>query len=220
MEAYKTIYLIGTPEILDEFKRNLIKYSKPNWKFSSTDIHGYRYLLSEYKGTHLPCVISIYEDTDEDMWRVNNIIPAEKNSFEIHEYNEILMKFYEDILKEFSSKELIITKPISENEDPYDYIDKIPTPKKTSGVVYKEDLETVLKRIAAEYGVVFAFGEEANSINIVGKVSARKTIDVRNDTVLPVPVRTMKGIGGDTVSLVQPHKTKAKTVGFAKNMAE
>lgn len=104
MKIYNELYFRGMSKKLSEFVNEIKKYAVGDWKVEKTSERWKDYLFIDYCGKLVDKArISIYigDIATEDEINVGNIIPLEKNELTIDEYNAILTKFYEDVIKPY-----------------------------------------------------------------------------------------------------------------------
>lgn len=128
MLTYSELFFIGDKEKYDAFKSDISDYVKAPWKFIKNDRMLRDYILFDYTGAEVDTAeVSIYYDSDG--WRkgyikVTNIVPLQKSQLSISEYNAVLKRFYDDVIKPYSVKhpELKIEGPTSDVFNPLDII--------------------------------------------------------------------------------------------------
>lgn len=104
MKTYRELYFKGMPQNLSEFVKEIKKYAVGDWKVEKTSDRWKDYLFIGYSGDIVDKArISIYigDIATDDQINVGNIIPLEKNELTIDEYNAVLTKFYEDVVKPY-----------------------------------------------------------------------------------------------------------------------
>ena len=128
MLTYSELIFKGNKEKYDAFKTEIPNFVKAPWKFTNDNRTLRDYILFDYTGSEVDAAeVSIYYGSDS--WRkesikVTNIVPLEKSQLSISEYNEVLYKFYEDVIKPYSVKhpELKIEGPTSDVFNPLNVI--------------------------------------------------------------------------------------------------
>lgn len=123
MKTYRELYFRGNEEQLKSFVDDFKEYSKGNWKTEKTSEQWNDYLFIDYLGNDVEKArVSIFtRDTfSTGVLKVGNIIPLQKNELSIEEYNDVLMKFYNEVIKPYKEKgtELDIPQPSDDIFDP------------------------------------------------------------------------------------------------------
>lgn len=123
MKTHRELYFRGTAKQLSEFVNQIPKYAGGDWKLEDRSGQWAEYLLFKYNGEHVEkATVSIFVgdgiDTGELM--VGNIVPTEKNQLSIDEYNAVLLKFYNDVIKPFKESDtgLSVSQPSDDIFDP------------------------------------------------------------------------------------------------------
>ena len=122
MKVFRELYFRGSENDLKNFLNDIEKYITDDWSLSKhSDYDDYIYF--EYLGNELE-KSRLFIHTGKDIYngelKVNNIVPLEKNQLSIEEYNNILMKFYNDIISRYklNSYNVDISEPSDDNFDP------------------------------------------------------------------------------------------------------
>lgn len=123
MKTFRELYFRGTTKQLSEFVNQIGKYAVGDWKLEKQSEHWKDYLLFDYIGAHVnKAIVSIYvgDEIVKGELMVGNIVPVEKNELSIDEYNAVLLKFYNDVIKPFkeSGTGLSISQPSDDIFDP------------------------------------------------------------------------------------------------------
>lgn len=129
MKIYRELYIKGTKEQLFDFIEKIADYAKGDWKLEKNVHHLENYLFFDYNGSLVDKArVSIYlgDDIKKGELMVGNIIPLEKNELSIEEYNNILLKFYDDIIEPYKkcNSSLNISKPSDDVFNPTNIISK------------------------------------------------------------------------------------------------
>lgn len=116
MKTYRELYFKGTSKQLSVFVDQIGKYAVDNWELEKKTKRWKDYLFFEYKGELVDKTrVSIYvgEEITKGELRVGNIVPVEKDKLSIDEYNAVLLKFYDDVIKPYKEHgtELNISQP-------------------------------------------------------------------------------------------------------------
>ncbi len=116
MKQYRELFFNGNSKQLSEFVDQIGKYTVGNWKLEKRSERWKDYLFFDYIGEIVDKArVSIYvgERIAKGELKVGNIIPLEKNKLSVDEYNAVLLKFYDDVIKPYkeSGTELSILKP-------------------------------------------------------------------------------------------------------------
>ncbi|ELC8385788.1 hypothetical protein QYB55_000916 [Clostridium perfringens] len=127
MKTYRELYFKGTSSQLAKFVSEVRKFVVGNWEVEKQTERWKDYLFIDYIGEEIDKArISIYigNISKENQLKVNNIIPLEKNELNVDEYNCILMKFYEEVIKPYeeSGAEIEILKPSNDEFEPLSVI--------------------------------------------------------------------------------------------------
>ncbi|WP_138342656.1 hypothetical protein [Intestinibacter bartlettii] len=129
MEIYRELYFKGTKEQLEHFINNIEEYVVNDWCLEEKSKRWKDYLFFDYIGTEVEkSSVSIYIgdiDKESELF-VGNIVPLEKSSLSIDEYNAVLLKFYNDIIQPYSkdNTDLTIIPPSNDKFNPLNFITK------------------------------------------------------------------------------------------------
>ena len=129
MKTYRELYFKGTPKQISEFIEQIGAYTTGNWSLRERSGRWKEYLFFDYKGNEVDkACVSIYigNEINKEELHVGNIIPIEKNELSIDEYNAILLKFYDDVIKPYkeSGIKLDISQPTDDIFNPTSIISK------------------------------------------------------------------------------------------------
>ena len=127
MKTFRELYFKGTSDQLTEFTHEIDKYVNGDWKLNKESKLSKDYLIFDYSG-HLVEKASVYiyiakiDDCSE--LNVGNIVPENKPQLSTDEYNAILLKFYDDIIKPYkaSGTQLEISQPTDDVFQPLSVI--------------------------------------------------------------------------------------------------
>lgn len=111
MKTYCELYFSGTADNLNAFVKELKHYIKGDWKQVEQSERWTDYLFVDYIGTDVDKArVSIYlgDDLKKGQIKVGNIVPLEKSSLSIDEYNSVLKKFNRDIIEPYKRHSNII----------------------------------------------------------------------------------------------------------------
>lgn len=116
MKTYRELYFKGTLKQLSEFVDQIGKYAVGDWKLEKQSVRWKDYLFFDYIGELVDKArVSIYvgDEIAKCELNVGNIVPLEKNELSVDEYNAVLLKFYDDVIKPYkeSGTELNILQP-------------------------------------------------------------------------------------------------------------
>lgn len=130
MKTYRELYFRGTVKQLSEFVKQIGKYAVGNWKLRKQLGRWKDYLLFDYIGELVDkACVSIYvgDEITKGELRVGNIVPLEKSELSIDEYNTVLLKFYDDVIKPYKEcgTKLSILQPNDDIFDPTSVISEI-----------------------------------------------------------------------------------------------
>lgn len=123
MKTYRELYFRGTPEQLYNFVNKIGEYVVGDWNLVEASTKWEDYLSFDYIGKVVDKArVFIYiKDilTDEEI-RVVNIVPLQKSQLSVEEYNAVLLRFYDDIIKPYKEDgtDLEISKPSDDSFDP------------------------------------------------------------------------------------------------------
>lgn len=123
MKIYRELYFKGTPEQLSKFVKEIGKYAIGDWSLTKEDGELRKYLIFNYNGKDLDKA-SVYIYLGDKIYtnqiHVVNIVPTIKNELNINEYNNILLKFYEDVIRPYKENgtELDIPRPTNDDFNP------------------------------------------------------------------------------------------------------
>lgn len=123
MKTYRELYFKGTSKKLSEFVDQIGKYAVGDWKLEKQSERWKDYLFFDYIGELVDKArVSIYvgDEIAKGELEVGNIIPVEKNELSVDEYNAVLLKFYDDVIKPYKEcgTELSISQPSDDIFDP------------------------------------------------------------------------------------------------------
>lgn len=123
MKIYRELYFKGTSNQLLKFVNQIPEYAKGDWKIEKQSERWKEYLFFDYIGNNIDKArVSIYigDRIEKGELKVGNIIPLVKHQLSVDEYNAVLLKFYEDIIKPYKEfdTELMISQPSDDNFDP------------------------------------------------------------------------------------------------------
>ena len=111
MKTYCELYFSGTSDNLRAFVKELKAYINGDWRQVEQSERWEDYLFIDYIGTDVDKArVSIYlgNDLAKGQIKVGNIVPLEKNSLSIDEYNSVLKKFNRDIIEPYKRHNHII----------------------------------------------------------------------------------------------------------------
>lgn len=129
MKTYRELYFKGDSQQLTKFVSEIGKYAVGDWRKVPAVDRWEEYLFFDYIGNIVEKArVSIYignKIVDGEL-KVGNIIPLEKKQLNIDEYNKVLIKFYNDVIKPYkeSGVELDISQPTDDVFDPTTVITK------------------------------------------------------------------------------------------------
>ena len=123
MKTYRELYFKGSSKQLSEFVDQIGKYAIGDWKLEKQPERWKDYLFFDYIGTAVDKArVSIYvgDRIAKGELNVGNIIPIEKNELSVDEYNAVLLKFYNDVVRPYKEcvTELSILQPSDDIFDP------------------------------------------------------------------------------------------------------
>ncbi len=123
MKTYRELYFRGASKQLSEFVVQIEKFVVGNWKLEKKSERWKEYLFFDYIGELTDKArVSIYigDLNEKEEIKVGNIIPLEKNELNIDEYNAVLLKFYDEVIKPYKEHgtELVISQPSDDVFDP------------------------------------------------------------------------------------------------------
>lgn len=123
MKTYRELYFRGTSDQLSKFANQIGDYASGDWKFKGNIDQLQDYLLFDYTGELVDKArVCIYlgDDILSGELRVVNIVPLDKSQLSIDEYNTVLLKFYDDIIKQYKkyNTDLNIFGPTDDGFDP------------------------------------------------------------------------------------------------------
>ena len=116
MKIFIELYFKGTSDQLIEFTHEIDKYVNGDWKLNKDSKLSKDYLIFDYSGNLVEkASVYIYIAKMHECGELNvgNIVPENKPQLSTDEYNAILLKFYDDIMKPYkaSGTQLEITQP-------------------------------------------------------------------------------------------------------------
>lgn len=132
MKTYRELYFRGNPKQLINFIGVIGKYAVGDWKCVQNSDRWKEYLFFDYIGEKVDKArVSIFiEDIvklNKNELKVGNIIPLEKDELSVDEYNDILVKFYNDVIKPYKqiNTEISISEPSDDTFDPTTVITEV-----------------------------------------------------------------------------------------------
>ena len=154
MKKYLELKLSGLSKDLKEFILGVKNINFQEWKLIEKELSD-QYLIYQYIGQEVnkaQVFIHLENDLDAGEIKVVNIIPIEKGDININEYNDILKKFYKDIICSINADEynVKISMDTSNEFDPLEIISKDALNKlhdfcrltnKTTGATHPNDKE-------------------------------------------------------------------------------
>lgn len=137
MKIYRELYFRGTSEQLSKFVEEIGEYAVGDWTLRERSGQWKEYLFFDYKGEEVDnACVSIYVGNEicTQELNVGNIIPMVKSKLSVDEYNDILLKFYNDVIKPYkeSGTELNISKPTDDTFNPTSVISEVALRKLTT----------------------------------------------------------------------------------------
>lgn len=124
MKIFRELYVYNVNDKGD-FIRRIKGYVSQDWSYKMENIEMLEYLYFDYLGTKMPNarVAMLFHENGTTL-NVVNIIPLKKNELDVVEYNQILMAFYNDIMKPFSddNHQIVVKPPTSDEFDPIQVI--------------------------------------------------------------------------------------------------
>ena len=111
MKQFRELYFRGSEGELNNFISEIGNYANGNWQLRSKTDDTEEYLIFDYNGEAVDrasVFIYLKNRVDKGELHVGNIIPHEKNSLTVEEYNDILMKFYEDVIESYKCSHSIL----------------------------------------------------------------------------------------------------------------
>lgn len=123
MKTYRELYFRGTPTDLEKFLCDIKSFSTEKWRFGKEDRYGLEWIYFDYLGDAVDnarvCITAGRYISSGEL-NVSNIVPLEKNQLSVDEYNAVLQKFYDDIIKPYKqiNHNLDIPQPSDDVFDP------------------------------------------------------------------------------------------------------
>lgn len=129
MKTYCELYITGNHEALEKFVTEIQSYATGNWSAELKNEMGTSWLAFDYDGTEMDnssVCIPLHDFETASSLHVSNIISLEKNHIDIDEYNDILRKFYNDVIHPYAMDhdEINISPITSDVFDPLTRISK------------------------------------------------------------------------------------------------
>lgn len=123
MKIYRELYFRGSSQQLSDFAEKIGEYAVGDWTLRERSGQWKEYLFFDYNGEEVDkSVVSIYlgDEINKNELYVGNIIPAMKSELSIDEYNDILLKFYDDVIRPYKENgtELNISNPTDDEFNP------------------------------------------------------------------------------------------------------
>lgn len=126
METYRELYFKGEVSELKKFVKDIKNYAIGNWEAKNEKNFGEEYLFFDYVGDNISKArVCIHLGRiQEGELKVGNIVPLEKDELKITEYNNILLKFYEEVIEPYKNcgTDLVIDSPSDDKFNPLDVI--------------------------------------------------------------------------------------------------
>lgn len=127
MKTYRELYFKGSSEELCKFINEIENYTADDWSSRKGNSDLKDYIIFNYDGEKVDkasiyIYTKDYEKDNEIM--VNNIVPDVKAELTIDEYNEVLLQFYNDIIKPYkeNNPNIDIQEPSGDLFNPIDFI--------------------------------------------------------------------------------------------------
>ena len=129
MKTYRELYFRGTEDALKTFVKRIGSYATDEWKKVEDCELGTEYLIFDYIGNSVDkarVFIWLGEHLRRGELRVVNIVPMGKRELSVDEYNIVLVKFYNDVIRPYKTAEegIDITEPTSDTFEPTTVITK------------------------------------------------------------------------------------------------
>lgn len=123
MKTYRELYFEGSLELLTKFTEEINKFVVGDWEQVNKTERWKDYLFFDYNGDDVDRArVSIYigDNIYKGKLKVGNIIPLDKNQLSVDEYNAILVKFYNDVIKPYkeSGAPISISQPTDDVFNP------------------------------------------------------------------------------------------------------
>ena len=149
MKNYRSLYLKIYDDIILNFKKNILNQIRDNWEISESNMMGFKYIEFKYVGNEL-CKATVFLLEKENGYEIANIVPNEKGKLSYDEYNDILLKFFDECLKTHVEKNNIKLEITSDNVNLENYMTEKAAKKlrtfsslanKSTGSSHPSDLE-------------------------------------------------------------------------------
>lgn len=105
MKTYRELYFKGSEVALRKFLGRVLQIKATDWHIMLNQVSIIHYLEAKYVGCRYPkAIVSIcIEDNyiQSGKIKVGNIVPTEKTQLTLDEYNQLLLAFYNDIIKQY-----------------------------------------------------------------------------------------------------------------------
>lgn len=116
MKIYRELYFKGLPKQLSEFVEEIGNYAIGDWSLKKESGNLKEYLFFDYEGEIVDKArVCIYlgNDIEKGEIKVVNIVPLSKSELTVEEYNSVLLKFYDDVIKPYKEQntEINISQP-------------------------------------------------------------------------------------------------------------
>ncbi|NFL36791.1 hypothetical protein [Clostridium botulinum] len=101
MKIFSELFIQGTLEQLEQFVNDIGHYTTSEWELVKKTNSYKDYLFFVYKGNKVDnAQVSIHlgDSLQKGELKVGNIVPINKNELSVEEYNNVLNKFYNDII--------------------------------------------------------------------------------------------------------------------------
>lgn len=130
MKTYRELYFRGDPAQLENFTKEIKKYTTVEWEYGREDKYSSEWIYFDYLGSKVDnarVCISTGKYVLQGELKVTNIVPLEKQQLSIEEYNEVLQQFYKDIVVPYAAanSEITIIGPGADEFDPRTVISNI-----------------------------------------------------------------------------------------------
>lgn len=124
MKIYRELYFKGSEVALRKFIDRVSQIKATDWHIMLNQISMVHYLEAKYVGGKYPkaivsiCIEDNYIRNGEI--KVGNIVPIEKMQLTLEEYNQLLIAFYNDVIKQYKEQgfDIVIDGPTDDIFDP------------------------------------------------------------------------------------------------------
>lgn len=96
MSKFNELYVKGTAEELEKFKKAASNFSDNGWIFRTDSFNGWEYLF--FRKEEYDIEASLLYKTEKKAYYVPNIVPIQRQEISPQEYNDYLDRFKQEVV--------------------------------------------------------------------------------------------------------------------------